>query len=629
MHRFFFLLLLIATTLFSLPVANHAFAQSNKKKLQDVENSGAAVSATDLRTRVKQWTQSVKEAGKRFKAEEYEASAKIIAAVQTGVQRAAEDADKKTIRMIKPVYQKLVRAHKLLTGKGQELSVLQPLPVPVVPERPGQRNPRVSFVNQVAPIIVNKCGNCHVSEERGSFSAASFTALDQSAMITYAMPDQSRLIEVIESGEMPQGNLKIEPDELKVLKAWVAEGAKFDGDDPDASLASFRPTTPVADIGAMALTGKETVSFGLHVAPVLLENCARCHIARNPRGNFNMADLAGILRGGNRGPAFKPGGSAVSEIILRMRGEGRDVMPPGGKLDDEAIQTVATWIDEGARFDRADISLPLKAVAAKGLAGSLDHEQLLDMRKEASQKLWKLAYSDLAFSETATDNFFVMGTGAETRLATIATQAESLAKRTAAVLKSPGDAPFAKGNVALFVVDKRYDFSEFGKMVEKRQFPRTVGSSWKADVAEAYVVLLAPFSATESDYELTLAKDLAAVHVSGWNPTIPRWFADGMAWWTVAKMFRRHKALATLDQNATAAAASMKQPDDFITGKLAADQAALAGYQFVSSLQSNKRSFKRLLKDLRSQKGFDASFKDAYGASPREFFGAAASGKKW
>jgi len=71
-----------------------------------------------------------------------------------------------------------------------------------------------------------------------------------------------------------------------------------------------------------------------------------------------------------------------------------------------------------------------------------------------------------------------------------------------------------------------------------------------SDGAEAYVVLLAPFSSDESSYEVTLARDLAAVHVSGWNPTIPRWFADGMAYWTVAKMFKRNKALENLDQSA-------------------------------------------------------------------------------
>lgn len=623
-----FLLLLISAAVLSDTAVNKTFAQSDTKTTADAT---VVQTASDLRDQVKQWLKSVRDAGKLFQDEKLEQSAELIGAVQKEVSDAAQGADKKKIRMLKPVHLKLARAHKLLTGKGLKLPALQPLPDPVVPAAEA----KVSFVGQVAPMIVAKCGNCHVNERRGGFSAASFMALDQSAMITYGMPDQSRIVEVIESGEMPKGNLKVEPEELQLLKAWVAQGANFDGNNPNASLASFRPKVPRApmapavDVASMALTGKETVSFALDVAPILLDNCAQCHMNGNRQSNFSMASLATLLRGGDAGAALKPGDSATSEIVLRLKGADRDVMPPNGRLKDEEIQKISKWIDEGARFEPIDVSYPVNVVAWKGVTNSMDHEQLTELRAGASRKIWKLAYADLAASETKTDNFLVLGTGSEARLAEIGGQAESLASRTASVLKSVEGEPFAKGNPTLFIVDKRYDFSEFGKMVEKRQFPRSISSSWNADGAEAYVVLLAPFSSEESSYEVTLARDLAAVHVSGWNPTIPRWFADGMAYWTVAKLFKRNKALSNLDQSAVAAVSQMKKPDDFISGKISADQAALVGYQFVSSLQSNSRSFKRLLNALRKQEGFDQAFEQSYGISPKEFFGkAAGNGRK-
>ncbi len=624
--RRLFLVLLVSATVFLGPAVSNLLGQSDTK-VTSATDGGVAQTAAELRDQVKQWLKSIRDAGKLFKDEKFEESAKLIGTVQKGVLDAAKGADKKKIRTLKPVHLKLARAHKLLTGKGLELPALQPLPDPAVPAAAA----KVSFVGQVAPMIVAKCGNCHVNQERGGFSAASFMALDQSAMITYGLPDQSRIVEVIESGEMPKGNLKVEPEELKLLKAWVAQGANFDGNNPNASLNSFRPMAPRAprvDVASMALTGKETVSFALHVAPILLDNCFQCHVGRNPRGDLNMESLASFLRGGDGGAVLKPGDSAASEIVLRLKGADRDVMPPTGKLDDEKIQLISKWIDEGARFEPADASYPMGVVAAKGLANSLEHDELIEVRAGASRKLWELAYADLAASETNTDNFLVMGTGSEARLAEIGGQAESLASRTASVLKSPDGDPFAKGNVALFVVDKRYDFSEFGKMVQKRQFPRAISSSWNVLGADAYVILLAPFSSEESSYEVTLARDLAAVHVSGWNPTIPRWFADGMAYWTVAKMFKRNKALANLDQNAVAAVSQMKQPDDFISGKISADQAALVGYQFVSSLQSDSRSFKQLVKALREKEGFDQAFEQSYGISPKEFFGKAGNSNR-
>lgn len=620
-----------------------AIAQSSDKRAIAQTNS----TAPNLRTQVKQWSKSISIAGRLFKSKQFEQSAALIRNLQAEVESKFPTADAGQIKLLKTTYKKLSKAHQLLSKQGVKLSPLAPLPDGTQATKNANAddgntdaNPdgaggvaamatQVSFVNQVAPIIVSKCGNCHVSREQGGFSAASFAALDNSAMVTFGLPDQSRLIEVIESGEMPKGNRKVEPAELKVLKAWIAQGAKFDGPNAAANLSSLgTDDAPAMDIASMAPTGKETVSFGLHVAPVLLENCAECHIARNPRGNFNMANLASILRGGNAGAALKPGQSATSEILLRMKGQGREVMPPSGKLSDDKIQLVAKWIDEGARFDPGDAEIPLRAVAAKGFANSLGHEELTEVRKEASRRLWRLAFADISATTVSTENFFLMGTASTSALEDVGVRAEDLAVRVTKTLKSPTQSAFAKGNTALFVLNKRYDFSEFGKMVEKRSFGRFAISSWRSDAAESYVVLLKPggLGTVNSDSDnagsdIALARGLAAVHVASWNQTIPRWFADGMAYWTVAKMFRRDKRLADLERDADAALAAMKKPDDFITGGMSADHAALVGYRFVKNLQGNSKAFKKLTKSLRQNVSFDVAFNDSYGITPKGFFG--------
>ena len=88
----------------------------------------------------------------------------------------------------------------------------------------------VSFSKEVAPIIVEKCGKCHVSNARGSYGIESFAALMKSGSITPNDPADSNFIEVIESGEMPKGGGKVSADELDTLKTWIAQGAKFDGE---------------------------------------------------------------------------------------------------------------------------------------------------------------------------------------------------------------------------------------------------------------------------------------------------------------------------------------------------------------------------------------------------------------
>ena len=74
----------------------------------------------------------------------------------------------------------------------------------------------------------------------------------------------SRLIEVIEEGDMPRGGLKITDVELAVLKKWIDEGAEYDADDPKGLLVDLNPDASVGDLPVvkpMKSTGTETVSF--------------------------------------------------------------------------------------------------------------------------------------------------------------------------------------------------------------------------------------------------------------------------------------------------------------------------------------------------------------------------------
>lgn len=96
----------------------------------------------------------------------------------------------------------------------------------------------VSFIKDVAPIINAKCGNCHVTGSRGKYHISTFKELMGSDSVEASDPDGSRFIEVIESGEMPKGGLKVDQKELETLRKWIAQGAKFDGEDEMASIST-------------------------------------------------------------------------------------------------------------------------------------------------------------------------------------------------------------------------------------------------------------------------------------------------------------------------------------------------------------------------------------------------------
>ena len=103
MRRLFLLLLISLTVSIGLPV-NIALGQSETKAATD---SVGSQTAGNLRDQVKQWQKSIRDAGKLFKDDQLEQSAELINAVQNGVLNAAQGADKKQIRALKPVYSKL------------------------------------------------------------------------------------------------------------------------------------------------------------------------------------------------------------------------------------------------------------------------------------------------------------------------------------------------------------------------------------------------------------------------------------------------------------------------------------------------------------------------------------------
>ena len=110
-------------------------------------------------------------------------------------------------------------------------------------------------------------------------SLASYDALKRGSqtageIVSAGKPDGSRIIEVIESGDMPRGGGKVAAEELTTLKKWIAEGAKFDGDNPSEPLSRLVPTiTPeeAPRLDVVAATGSESIQFSRDVAPLLVD----------------------------------------------------------------------------------------------------------------------------------------------------------------------------------------------------------------------------------------------------------------------------------------------------------------------------------------------------------------------
>src|SRR5213596_2639073 len=88
------------------------------------------------------------------------------------------------------------------------------------------------------------------------------------------------------------------------------------------------------------------------VKPIFTENCCRCHGVSQQKAALRLDTAALALKGGDAGPAFKPGNSAQSLLVQALKGTHPDISrmpykkPP---LPDREIALIEQWINEGAQ----------------------------------------------------------------------------------------------------------------------------------------------------------------------------------------------------------------------------------------------------------------------------------------
>ena len=91
----------------------------------------------------------------------------------------------------------------------------------------------LTFEKDVRPIVKTHCTHCHGEEEKpeGGVDLRLRRFMDKamedgSAMLVPGHPEQSGLVQLIKSGEMPKKGKHVPEAELAIIEQWIAEGAK-------------------------------------------------------------------------------------------------------------------------------------------------------------------------------------------------------------------------------------------------------------------------------------------------------------------------------------------------------------------------------------------------------------------
>jgi len=95
----------------------------------------------------------------------------------------------------------------------------------------------VSYQNDVVPILQQHCIRCHGgTNEAGEvvvelgYNMTTYEGLmagsDYGTVIEPGDPDGSLFIEMIVNGDMPEEGDPVPPEQIEVLRTWIAEGAQ-------------------------------------------------------------------------------------------------------------------------------------------------------------------------------------------------------------------------------------------------------------------------------------------------------------------------------------------------------------------------------------------------------------------
>ncbi|WP_422930941.1 c-type cytochrome domain-containing protein [Singulisphaera sp. PoT] len=137
-------------------------------------------------------------------------------------------------------------------------------------------------------------------------------------------------------------------------------------------------------------TRKEPVSYAKEIADILDAKCVGCHSSNLAESKLNIEDMAGMLKGGKRGPSLIPG-KADESLLFQLAAHRLDpVMPPKDKKGGEAftpaeLGLLKLWIDAGAKDDSAENGDEPKSLELGTLPPGVQPVVAVDLTQDGSR----------------------------------------------------------------------------------------------------------------------------------------------------------------------------------------------------------------------------------------------------
>ena len=133
------------------------------------------------------------------------------------------------------------------------------------------------------------------------------------------------------------------------------------------TLSVFFCLTTAVLPAAEPVTPAEREFFEKSVRPVLATHCYQCHGPKKQEAELRLDSRAGMLKGGQTGPAITPGKPEDSELVLAISYDPSGYqMPPTGKLKPDEIEALTRWVKMGAPWP-GDAETPAAGGESEGI----------------------------------------------------------------------------------------------------------------------------------------------------------------------------------------------------------------------------------------------------------------------
>lgn len=329
-----------------------------------------------------------------------------------------------------------------------------------------------------------------------------------------------------------------------------------------------------------------------------------------------MGSHAAIFRGTEEGGPIVVPGDANSSRIVEVLSSGE--MPRGGpRFSEMELAAVQGWVREGAKFDGRNANDSLAALAAQ-LLGSLSAEELSAMRRETMQANWSKTMPGTMPVIVESLNFLVVSNLPREQIVEGSELAEQQLRDIArwSGIPNNNNRNLLKGRVTIYLFAQRYDYSEFGQMVETRDLPRNQRRHQRYSVKDAYGAAILE-DGWNDDATFGLTQMIATLWMSS-QGAFPNWFCEGCGAVAATTLHRKSTQGTAWDDALAGVAQRMEKVEQLTDSANESDDALIARYGFVSVLTTNRTRFQSLIKQVAGGAEFEPTFTAIYRASPSD-----------